>query len=218
MGLLSSAISAGANLLGAKLASDAQEKEADRIRDASREGVQVSQAARDRGIGAIRAGVDEQEVQLGAIARGAIPGMLSPEQKIAMDDIIRGGQTSIAASPGLRGSGRAQSRIIQDTIGRTRAGFQAENQAKLDRAREAIGQVRAGEGRDVANIETGFGAQASEAIRQGTQAAAPYSSRAAVNLGQGVIDTARTASAALGAQLAQDEKAAASRRYARTDI
>ena len=218
MGLLSSAISGAANLAGAFIAKESQESAAEDIRDATNRAVNISAQGRQAAKGAISGGVDRQVEEIKAIGRGAYPGLLDPGQKVAMDDIIRQTQNSLAASPGLRGSGRAQSAIISDVVGRQRADFQQENQAKLDRVRETLGNIYAGEGRDVANVELGHAAQAGDAVVTGARASAPYDVSGAINLGQGVIDTAKTAGGALGAYLAQEEKAAASRRFGKTDI
>ena len=217
MGFLSTAISSAANLGGALLAKSGSDKASDEIRDASNRAINISRKGKTAAKEAITTGVANQEAQLQAIARGAVPGVLTPDQKIVMDDVVRMAKNNLATG-GLRGSGRAQSAVIHDVIGRTRADLYREDRDRLDRVRETLGQVRAGEGRDVANVELGHAAQAGDAVTQGARASAPYTVRGAETVGQGVIDTARSVGTSLGGFLAEEEKRAANRSYARTTV
>lgn len=205
------------NVAGALISSGAQSDAAGDIRDAAQRSAQISESARQAAQGQVRSGVDYQAGQVSAIGRAAVPGMLSPAQKISLDDTITAANRNLRAG-GLAGSGRAQSAIVQDVIGKQRAGFATENQNKLDRVRETLGQIRAGEGRDLANIETGQAARAGDAVVSGARASAPYDVSGAVDLGQGIISTAKSVGSTLGGYLAEEEKRERNRAYGSTKV
>lgn len=206
MGFLSNVVSAG-------IAAGRAEREAERIRDASDRAVATTEAGRQRGIDAIRAGTQAQLDQLRPQLATAVPGVLDAAERQTREDLLRQGTRDLGAA-GLRGAGRSGIAILRDADRRLLQGFDEADEARLARLRETIGSVQAGEGRDVANIETGQAAQAAHAIQTGASRAAQPSIAAGATIGQSIVDTTSSLLGQLGSLAAQEEKARSNRTFA----
>jgi hypothetical protein len=93
------------------------------------------------------------------------PELLTPSQKIAMDDLTRDGVARLAAS-GMRGAGRGGLAVLADAQGRQRARFYDTNQGRADnaagvlhnagqQARANASRIESATGANLANIHTG---------------------------------------------------------------
>ena len=170
--LIGGAVSIAGNLIGSRAANE-------RSAEATRASIEALEAAKARGVSAIREGsgaararfdptLAQSEVGLDLLRNIAAsdPARMTPSQEIAFEDLRRRNMNNIAAS-GLRGSGAA-TRAIQEGDRRFSAGAFDTNQARKDRAigtlegRHAdtvrnLATLDEGEGRSVANTEIGTG-------------------------------------------------------------
>lgn len=163
-------LGSNANSAAAGRAADATAQAAAINAQAAAEARAAMEAAKGRGISAIRAGtqafadtiapnLQERPVQL-PVYRG-----LTAAQDIAREDMLRRGRTTLATS-GLRGAGRAGVAALMDQDRRFMADATARNDAdrltearrargSADSARTSLAQVRAQEGSAIANTEIG---------------------------------------------------------------
>lgn len=169
---------------GAALASSymANEKGSERARQGLQQANQVSEASKQRGIGAIRAGTADAQRLMGEVEAYGAPGAnelrrqvtqspydFTPMQRIKLDDTGRQIRTRLAGS-GLRGAGRAGVAVYNDGMQRAEAGMIESNLSRRDSAARTLGSnftagktsqanLSADEGRQIANTEIGVGSQ-----------------------------------------------------------
>ncbi len=205
-------ISSAANVAGGFLAAQSADKARDDIRDASQEAVRRGEAGAARGIDAIREGVATQEAFLRPTVTTAVPGVTDAAERLAIEDLTRTGRQNLAAA-GLRGAGRSGVGLIQDDLRRLKIQQDEADEARLNAVRETLGSIRAGEGRDIANIEIGEAARSGEALQRGATAAAPFGVSAGATRGQAIIDASTSALSQLGALAAEEEKREANRAF-----
>lgn len=172
-GIAGGLLGSDANEKAAKQAAEAQIQAAELNLQAGREARAAYEEAAKRGIGAITAGGTAMRAGLAPLAIRAGPGEMTPQQRIMLEDLMRGGVARLA-SGGLRGAGRAGQAVLNDLAQRTQASFYDINQQNKDRYRSEIARSYAGEGADIAGIETGTGARSGAAITGAAAAAAPY--------------------------------------------
>lgn len=172
-------------------------------------------AAKGRGIEAIRSGTDEA---MGYIAptvaeseggggylrsvMGQNPNQLFPWQKTALDDTIRNANATLAAS-GLRGAGRAGVATVNEATRRATEGFQRTNQGRSDSAasslfaanqagRNNLSRLASGEGTQIANTELGVGSQ-----NAGLETATGQANAGAINTATNAINRGLGGAAAM---------------------
>lgn len=180
-------LGSGANSAAAGRAADATTQAALINAQAAAEARAAMEAAKQRGIAAIRAGTQgytdtiapmlQERPVMNPTYRG-----LTDAQQIAREDLIRRGQNTLATS-GLRGAGRAgvaavmdqDRRFVADAVGRNDADrLSAARSARTsaDNARAGLAQIKAQEGGSIANTEIGQGNRMADSIaRQGNTTA-----------------------------------------------
>lgn len=84
------------------------------------------------------------------------PSQLTQAQRILLDDTLRNTTNRIDQS-GLRGSGRAGQAVLADVEARARAGAEAENLARKDRAMEILANQGFGATRNLASLDASTG-------------------------------------------------------------
>lgn len=192
--LLRGVTALGGTLLGSSANSAAANRSADATlqaaainAEAAREARAEMEAAKQRGIAAIRAGTQGYTDTVAPLLQARPINLptyrgLTDAQRIGREDLLRRGQTTLATS-GLRGAGRAGVASIMDADRRYLASAIDRNdadrltearraQGAADNARSGLAQIRAQEGGSIANTEIGQGNRMADSIQnQGTYTA-----------------------------------------------
>lgn len=186
-------VSAVAPIAGAVISSQANKSAAKTYADASNAAtaaqVQANQDAQRRFDAQQAAGAEAQQ-RLRQV-QSLDPNMLTPTQRTRLDDATRDANARLAAS-GLRGAGRAQAAVIQDTQGRLRGSFFDENQRRADAATSTLAAQGVNATNNLAAIDRSTGQAQSMGLRD------VGATDAGLDLAQG-----RNAGVAIGAIAAQ---------------